>query len=85
MCQKCSTQIGLDWLCYLAGNSQTAPMIFFHIFSIHFFNYFIKHPQTTNALTLLTHNISAIGGVLRESRAEGSNDGYPDILPEIVE
>ena len=26
---------GLDRLCYLAGNSQTAPMIFF-IFSAHF-------------------------------------------------
>ena len=23
------TKIGLDWLCYLAGNSQTAPTIFF--------------------------------------------------------
>ena len=40
-----STQIGLDWLCYLAGNSQTAPTIFF-IFSGYFFkNYFIQNPQ----------------------------------------
>jgi hypothetical protein len=27
---------GLDWLCYLAGNFQTAPMIFLHIFRIYF-------------------------------------------------
>ena len=27
--QPISTQIGLNGLCYLAGNSQTAPMIFF--------------------------------------------------------
>ena len=26
--QPISTQIGPDWLCYLAGNSQTAPTIF---------------------------------------------------------
>ena len=26
-------------------------------------NHFIKNTQTTNALTFLTHNISAIGGV----------------------
>ena len=26
---KISTQIGLNWLCYLAGNSQTAPTILF--------------------------------------------------------
>ena len=43
---------------------QTTPMIFFlHIFSIYFFNYLIKNPQHINALTFLTHNISAIGGV----------------------
>ena len=35
---------------------------FSHIFSI-VFNHLIKNPQTTNALTFLTHNISAIGGV----------------------
>ena len=29
-----------------------------------FFNYLIKNPQTTIALTFLTHNISTIGGVL---------------------
>ena len=50
---------GLDWLWYLAGNSQMAPTIFFD-----FFNYLIKNPQTTIALTFLTHNISDIGGVL---------------------
>ena len=27
---------GLDWLCYLAGNSKTAPTIFFQIFRIFF-------------------------------------------------
>ena len=27
--QPISSQIGLTWLCYLAGNSQTAPTIFF--------------------------------------------------------
>ena len=35
----------------------------FQTFSIYFFNYFIKNPQTTMALPFLTHNISAIGGV----------------------
>jgi hypothetical protein len=48
---------------HLAVNSQTAPMIFF-IFSAHFFfDYLIKNPQTTIAPTLLTHNISGIGGI----------------------
>ena len=55
---------GLDWLCYLAGNSQTAPTNFFQTFSIYFKDDFIKNPQTTIALPFLTHNISAIGGVL---------------------
>ena len=55
---------GLDWLCYLAGNYQTAPMIFFQTFRIHFtFYYFIKNSQTTIALTFLTYIISVIGGV----------------------
>ena len=40
-----------------------APTIFFHIFSIYFFNYLVKNQQTTNAPIFLTHNISAIGGV----------------------
>ena len=39
---------------------------FFQSFSICFFNYFIKNPQTTIALTFLTHIISAIGGVCEE-------------------
>ena len=34
--QSISTQIGLDWLCYLAGNSQTAPTIF-----LKFLGYFL--------------------------------------------
>ena len=54
---------GLDWLCYLAGNSQTAPTFCFQIFRTYFFNHFIKNPQTTIALTFLTHIISDIGGV----------------------
>ena len=36
---------------------------FFQTFSIYFFNYFIKNPQTTIVLPFLTYNISAIGGV----------------------
>ena len=53
----------MDWLNYLAGNSQTAPTIFFHIFRIFLKNYFIKNPQTTNARTFLPLNISAVGSV----------------------
>ena len=55
----------MGWNGYLAGNSQTAPTIFF-IFSGYFFlNYFIKNPQTKNAPTFLTHIIFAIGGVFQ--------------------
>ena len=36
---------------------------FFQIFSICFFKDFIKNPQTTIALTFLTHSFSGIGGV----------------------
>ena len=36
-----TTQIGLDWLCYLVDNSQTAP----HFFSNY---YLIKNLQTIN-------------------------------------
>ena len=43
---------------------------FFQTFSIYFLNYFIKNPQTTNALPFLTHNISAIGGVHRVSETD---------------
>ena len=55
---------GLDWLCYLSGNFQTTPTIFF-IFSGFFFflNNFIKNPQTRNALTFWPFNISAVGRV----------------------
>ena len=56
-------KIGLDWLCYLAGNSQTAPTIFSN-FQDFLKKYFIKNPQTTIALTFLTHIISGIGGVI---------------------
>ena len=47
----------------IAGNSQMAPTFLFRIFRIFYSNYFIKNPQTTIALTFLTHIISAIGGV----------------------
>ena len=55
MCQKCGRKSGngLDWLCCLAGNSQTVPTIFFQIFRICFFKDFIKNPQTTIALTFM--------------------------------
>ena len=33
------------------------------LFNRYFLNYFIKNPQTTIALPILTHNVSAIGGV----------------------
>ena len=36
---------------------------FFHILSIFFLNYLIRNPQTTIALTFLTHIISGIDGV----------------------
>ena len=50
---------GLDWLCYLAGNFQMAPTIFF-IFSGYFLS---MNPQTRNARAFLTLNISAVGSV----------------------
>ena len=54
---------------YLAGNSQTAPMIFFSNFQdTYFLNYFIKNRQTTIALTFLTNIISGIGGVERKAK-----------------
>ena len=52
---------GLDWLCYLAGNFQTAPMIFFISSGYIFLNDFIKNPQTRNAHAILPINISAVG------------------------
>jgi hypothetical protein len=54
---KACAQIGLDWLSYLAGNSQMAPNFFFHNFSICFVNYFMKKPQTTFAPTFFTHSV----------------------------
>ena len=51
------------WLCYLAGNSQTAPTFFFQIFMICFFKNFIKNPQTKIALKFSTHINSGIDGV----------------------
>ena len=63
--QPLSIQIGLDWLCYLAGNSQTASTIFFSNFQEMYLNHFIKNPQTTIVLIFLTYIgyiISATGG-----------------------
>ena len=57
------TQIGLDCLCYLAGNSQTAPTTFFK-FSGYVFNQFIKNRQTTIVLKLLTQIVSGIDGLI---------------------
>ena len=52
---------GLDWLCYLAGNFQMAPTIFFHIFRILYLYDFIKNSHTRNACAFLPLNISAVG------------------------
>ena len=55
-------------LWYLAGNylpSKHLPRFFSHIFSISFLIILLRNPQTTNSLTFLTNNISAIGGVNR--------------------
>ena len=60
---------GLDWLCYLAGNSQTAPTIFSY-FQHNFLWYLIKNPRTTIALTFLAQNISGIGGATRSQLGE---------------
>ena len=51
--------------CYLAGNSQTAPTIFFKLSGYGFFMDFIKNPQTTIALTFSTHINSGIDGVAK--------------------
>ena len=63
--QPISTQVWMDWLCYLAGNSQPAPTIFLKLSAYFFKDYFIKNPQTTIALPSLKQNISAVGGVFR--------------------
>ena len=51
-------------------------------FSICFFNYIIKNPQTTIALTFLTHNISAMGGVKNNKINLWPSDGRT-IVPSI--
>ena len=60
---KYEENYGLDWLCYLAGNSQMAPTIFFIFQDI--FKKFVSirthNPQI--APTLLTYIIFATGGV----------------------
>ena len=45
---------------------------FFSYFQDICFNCFIKNPQTTNALTFLTHNIFAVGGVNRKVNMRSS-------------
>ena len=55
---------GLDWLCYLASNFQTAPTIFFIFSGCFFLNGFIKNPQTINTRPFLPLNISAVGSVV---------------------
>ena len=42
------------------------PQFFPYFQHTYFFNYLIKNPQTTIALTFLTHIISGIGGVLEQ-------------------
>ena len=48
---------------------------FFQIFSIYFSKDFIKNPQTTIALTFLTHIIYGIDGVQKYWNNVMSNDG----------
>ena len=63
--------VGMPYWSYLLNSTANlaqfewkwAGLAFNHIFSIHFFNYSIKNPQTTNDPTFVKHNISAIGGV----------------------
>ena len=58
---------GLDWLCYVAGNFQTAPRIFF-IFSGYYFwiiSLRTHKPEMSVACTFLPLNISAVGSVHR--------------------
>ena len=47
------------------------PTIFF-IFSAFFLNYLIKNPETTIAITFLTHNVSVIGGVRSSKNDHGT-------------
>ena len=44
-----------------------------------FFNQFIKNPQTTIALTFLTHIISDIGGVLSKYALHNWNSRWTDM------
>jgi len=48
--QPTSFQIGLDWLCYLSGNSQI-------------FKFFTYETDETHALAFLKHIILGIGGL----------------------
>ena len=66
--QSSSFQLKVGWIgCAIQQVTSNGTHDFFQIFRIYFFNYFIKNPQTTIALTFLTHIISAIGGVQKLS------------------
>ena len=67
--QPMSSQIGPDWLCYLAGPNVSHD--FFHIFSIYFLNSLDIKPLKPMP-SLLTHIILARGGV-----SHYGDEGYP--------
>ena len=72
-------KLGWKWVGLAALFSRQLPNgspNFFQTFSIYFFNYFIKNPQTTIALTFLTHIISGIGGVLHAGVTEKQTISY---------
>ena len=52
----------------LAGLAPKELPRFFLFRMFFFFNYFIKNPQITIALTFLTHIISGLGGVYQKSK-----------------
>ena len=66
--QPIFTQIGLDWLCYVAGNFWTDPRIFFFLrFNILIVTYFLRYKTIeTHACTFLPPNISAVDSVSLE-------------------
>ena len=54
----------LDWLCYLAGKSETAPRIFFLFIILIFLYLFRYETMETHARAFLTLIIFAIGPVV---------------------
>ena len=64
-------------MCYLAGNSQTAPTIFSY-FQHTFLQYL--NPKTTIALTFFTHDISGIVGVLCTQTLWSGNGMHRDAI-----